>query len=144
MNLLRHVLLLVVALGLQVPGGLTLELCLCRGLGELLHHHGGPGTSQGCCAGNRDDSGRADESGPDRCCHAAPQSTEDACCGCFKLTTPEQPHAISLLPSIDIARLDAPPVGVPPLVHEPCEVAIVMADRGREPPGARTSLPLLL
>ncbi len=142
MQALRLFLLVILSLGMQVPGGLRLELCLCQGLAGLFHSHAPQPQARSCC----DADVLAAVAGADAAEHGGVRLTRERpdgdCCGCIELHTLPQPTSVRPQPgpTIDlparpalefVAPAEAPVVRIPP-----------GSDRAHDPPWASVSLPL--
>jgi hypothetical protein len=134
MPVLRLILLAVLALGTQVPG-LRLELCLCRGIGDLFHGHERKSEEPGCCAA----SAAAD---PEDGEATLARSCDGECSRCIEVTTHGHPP-IGVRPS-GTTQASAVPIALVAFSSRPLvrERVRSVTDRAHDPPRARRNLPL--
>jgi hypothetical protein len=138
MQILKVLLLAIVTLGMQMPGGVTFELCACQGLSRILHDHARVDTPQACCheapAAARSEE-RSDE-------HAWKRTSERECRGCFELHTPRRP--VSDAPSHAKPLAYAPPpVQISQFAPRlQCASWSAPTERAHDPPWTRVNLPL--
>lgn len=134
MPALRLILLVVFSLGMQMPG-LRLELCLCRGIGDLFHGHEPVVEEPSCCDAPR---AAAPEEGKTRIA----RSCEGECSGCFEVTT--HGHPPIAVPQSGTTPASAVPIGpaVATLRPRACARVRSATARAHGPPRARMNLPL--
>ncbi|MFN0241380.1 MAG: hypothetical protein ACKVWV_00650 [Planctomycetota bacterium] len=135
MSLHRLLVVIVMTLGLQVPGALTFRVCLCNGLL-------GGGDAHADARASERDASCCDEQPEDEPVHWI-QCAGGTGCRCVLVSTPTQPAASVLphSPSID-ALPSATLVGAvrisEPIVKN-CELA---RTRAHDPPWERANVPL--
>jgi hypothetical protein len=142
MYFLRVLLLAALSFGMQVPGGMAFEFCLCQGLTGLFHSHRAGEGSGGCCAKEGEAQacvGGDCSDGSERI--AKTRNTED-CSGCFEVTTPKHPPCSKSPARISIVPPFVTSFVVACLTSTLQARCIPAADRSHDPPWERRNLPL--
>ncbi len=143
MQLLRVIVLTLIALGMQVPGGLAFELCLCQGISSLFHRHG-EGSGASCCGFGRDHCAGGEGTSANDTEHATRDSGDESCDGCIKLTTAK--HTPSNSPARNIIA-DLPATSTllqARVIQLGSGVFLPRVNRLHDPPGRRRNLPLVI
>ena len=143
MQLLRVILLTLLSLGMQVPGGIAVELCLCQGLWSLFHNHGQNGREESCCGAGRDHCGGGETKNGDDTKRAT-KGADESCDGCIKLTTTKRPPTSNPARSIVIGLPSTSTWDLAHVSQVGREAVLPPLDRSHDPPGKRRNLPLLI
>lgn len=136
--MLRVVLLLLLAAGLQVPGGLSLSLCLCRGNFDLFHAH----DAAGCCDASLAETGCCGERDQPASPEPTAQDDREPCDGCVSVTTPKRtPAALVRVDSNSRGALP-PPSFAWVMIPTPSSAPVAHTRGHRQPPRLPLSVPL--
>ena len=142
MQQLRVLCLALLALGIPVPGGLTIKACFCRGVSEVFHTHAGHGASKACCDAREDAAATGMDLRRSTETTFSNPSCDRDCRGCLELTTPE--HEPSNAPPVQTSVCFLPPpvsfITWPASTR--AESLPRLKERAHDPPGTRTNLPL--
>ena len=104
-----------------------MQLCLCRGVAQMLHQHG----DATCCG---------DDVGERRVVSQVCDSGD--CCGCIVVQVPQQSKSDTPRSS-EFAALPPVSTGVKVFTFEPrASRSMVSHERGHDPPRVRVNLPL--
>jgi hypothetical protein len=129
---------IVIALGLQVPGDLTFRVCLCEGLlgaGLSFTHECQPIVKRSCCDDETERGGPVEDAGCD----------DVAGCRCVLVHVPHRPDTSKVTPDtgVALARIDDR-FSLP--VRSDAELSRARVDgsrsRAHDPPWERANLPL--
>lgn len=134
-SLHRLFVVILMTLGLQVPGGLTFRVCLCNGVfgGSASHPHGCPSVDEGRCC---------DDHAPAESAERIERAGKEVC-RCVLVSMPTQPAAKVLPNGLSLAvlplRTFAQIVRIPELGMQTREWARA---RAHDPPWERANVPL--